>query len=112
MRVMSKKILTAKTLRQNMTKAESLVWQRIRNSQLGAKFRRQQPIEKYIPDFVCFEKKIVIEVDGSQHIDDPQDLERDKWFAENDYTVLRYFNNQVMSDLDAVITSIYETINP
>lgn len=71
----------AKNLRKSSTDAERLLWRHLRANQLeGQKFRRQQPIGNYIVDFVCFDKRIVIEVDGRQHaIEKHKDNERDKW---------------------------------
>ena len=57
----------AKKLRKSLTEAERLLWCYLRNRQLGVKFRRQEPIGRYIVDFVCFEKRLVVEVDGGQH---------------------------------------------
>ena len=76
----------AKQLRKNSTQAEALLWSRLRARQVEAtKFRRQQPIENFIVDFVSFEKRIVIELDGCQHAaDKSKDLERDRLFSEND----------------------------
>jgi very-short-patch-repair endonuclease len=74
----------AKKLRKQFTDTERLLWQYLRAKQLeGLKFRRQQPIGNYIVDFVCFEKKVIIELDGGQHAKPEQrqkDIERDKWF--------------------------------
>jgi len=75
----------AKALRKNMTDAEKLLWSRIRNKQLGLKFRRQQPIERFVVDFVCFEKKLIIELDGGQHSESIEDVYRDRWLAESGY---------------------------
>ncbi|MBU2598127.1 MAG: DUF559 domain-containing protein [Actinobacteria bacterium] len=76
----------AKNLRRNSTKAENLLWRYLRAKQLdGLKFRRQQTIGNYIVDFVCFEKKIIMEVDGGQHATKKEkDNKRDKWFREQE----------------------------
>jgi len=64
----------------------------------GLKFRRQQPIGRYIVDFVCFEKKIIIEVDGGQHaVETKKDTERDGWFRSQGFKVLRFWNNEVLT---------------
>ncbi len=73
-----KVIKLARELRKNMTDAERLLWRKIRYKQLGVKFRRQQPLGKYIVDFICFEKKSIIEVDGGQHSENAEDEIRDK----------------------------------
>ena len=77
----------AKALRKRLTDTERLLWRHLRAKQLeGLKFRRQEPIGRYIVDFVCHEKRIVIEVNGSQHtIEKNKDAERDKWLNEQGY---------------------------
>jgi very-short-patch-repair endonuclease len=79
----------AKTLRKKSTDAENVLWKQLRRKQLeGLKFRRQQPIDNYVVDFVCFEKRIVIEVDGGQHsIERDKDSERDNYLVINDELV-------------------------
>ena len=69
----------------------------------GNKFRRQQPIGKYIVDFVCLDKKLIVEVDGSQHGDQiPYDNERTAWLESEGYRVLRFWNNEVLEDAEIV----------
>jgi very-short-patch-repair endonuclease len=75
------------------------------------KFRRQVPIGRFIADFVCFERRLVIEVDGGQHADSVSDRRRDRWFAANGYRVLRFWNNEVMRNLDGVATLLAETLD-
>lgn len=100
----------SKWLRKNATDAESLLWYRLRNRQLeGIKFRRQQPIENYIVDFVSFEKGLVIELDGGQHADAKEiDMERDTILAARGFTVLRFWNNKVLRDSEGVLEVIRE----
>jgi very-short-patch-repair endonuclease len=75
----------------------------------GLKFRRQEPIGKYIADFACHEKRIVIEVDGRQHLTNKErDRERDNWFKEQGYKVLRFWNNEVLTNIAGVL----EVLNP
>jgi len=95
-------------LRNNTTDVERLLWCRLRNSQLeGVKFRRQQPIEAYIVDFVSFDKKIVIELDGSQHAENSDyDTQRDTCLRVNGFTVLRFWNNDVIGNIDGVLDVI------
>lgn len=97
-----------KSLRKRSTDAESLLWKHLRAKRLkGLKFRRQEPIGKYIADFVCYEKQIIIEVDGGQHsIDKDRDNERDIWFKGEGFKVLRFWNNEVLNDTEAVLTAI------
>ncbi|MEO0091652.1 MAG: DUF559 domain-containing protein [candidate division WOR-3 bacterium] len=110
---MKKKLLVsfAKHLRRNMTDAERKLWSRIRNNQLGTKFKRQEPIGKYIADFVCYEKRIIIELDGSQHINSQRDKIRDDWFAKQGFRVLRYWDNEVLNNIEGVLIDIKEHIS-
>ena len=98
----------AKNLRKNSTKVESLLWSRLRARQFqGIKFRRQQPIENFIVDFVSFEKRIVIELDGGQHkMNKEKDNERDRFLANNGFTVLRFWNNDIVENLEGVLEVI------
>jgi len=89
------------------TKAENLLWQQIRSRQMdGAKFRRQVPLKGYILDFVCFEKKLIIEVDGSQHAESRRDEIRDSIFREDGFRILRFWNEEIETGLDFVCRSI------
>ena len=87
------------------------MWRHLRAKRLeGLKFRRQQPIGDYIVDFVCFEKRLVIEVDGGQHVSAREkDSERDRWFGEQDFRVLRFWNNEVFTNTDGVLEKIRES---
>ena len=98
----------AKNLRKNQTRAEAVLWNRLRAKQIeGIKFRRQQPIENFIVDFVSFEKRIIIEVDGGQHSEiKKQDLKRDQILAENGFKVIRFWNNDVFENIDEVMEVI------
>jgi len=98
----------AKELRNNTTDTERLLWRHLRNSQLeGVKFRRQQPIEAYIVDFISFDKKIVIELDGGQHSENvTYDEQRDACLRVNGYTVLRFWNNEVIQNILGVLEVI------
>jgi len=100
-------------LRKELTPAERKLWARIRNDQLGVNFRRQHAIGNFIPDFVCIKKKLIIELDGSQHLEQEEyDEERTKYFESIGYTVIpqgdnvRYWNNDVMKNIDGVIRAI------
>lgn len=95
-----------------MTDAERKLWFRIRNNQLGAKFRRQQPIGNYIVDFICFEKKLVIEIDGGEHLENKRDEARDKWFRKQRFQILRFWNNEVLANLEGVLKIIKEKLSP
>jgi very-short-patch-repair endonuclease len=92
----------ARELRNNPTDAERVLWGQLRLWQLdGYKFRRQQPLGRYIVDFVCLEKRVVVEVDGGQH-GDQVDAHRDNWLREQGFVVLRFWNNEVLKNMDAV----------
>ena len=95
-----------------MTNAERVLWQNLRNRQLGGfKFRRQKPIGSYIVDFVCTEKKIIIEVDGGQHaLQKEYDADRSEYLKKKGYSVLRFWNNDVMKETDAVLNIILKSL--
>ncbi|MBI4332316.1 MAG: endonuclease domain-containing protein [Chloroflexi bacterium] len=94
----------ARTLRREQTDAERLLWSRLRRKQLdGFKFRRQQPIGRYVVDFVCFERKLIVELDGGQHDEARQrDEERTAWLNKEGFRVLRFWNNDVFGNLEGV----------
>lgn len=104
--------LHARALRKNPTDAERALWNGLRFWQVGGyKFRRQQPIGDYIVDFVCLEKKIVIEVDGGQHAEQEEyDGVRDAWLRGKGYSVLRFWNNDVLHNLDGVKETISQAL--
>jgi very-short-patch-repair endonuclease len=99
-----------KALRKRPTDAEQLLWSRLRMKQMqGLKFRRQQPIDNYIVDFVCFENRIIIEVDGGQHAaENNKDIKRDTYLQRNGFKVLRFWNNEVLRKIDGVLEVIRE----
>ena len=74
------------------------------------KFRRRVSIGPFIADFVCFEARLVIEVDGGQHADSARDLKRDRWFVVNKFRVLRFWNNDVLSNLEGVMSLLAEAL--
>jgi very-short-patch-repair endonuclease len=96
--------IKARELKKNLTEAELTLWKHLRLRQFGGyKFRRQQPIGKYIVDFVCLEKRLIIEVDGGQHSEQVSyDLERSAWLEEQGFRVLRFWDNQVLKETEAV----------
>ncbi len=104
----------AKENRKHLTESEEIIWQQVRNRQINdCKFRRQHPIAGYIPDFVCLEKKMIIEIDGGYHDETEQqkfDEARTRWLAENGYTMLRFTNNEVNNDFPEVIKKIEGTL--
>lgn len=102
-----KPIRLARRLRTDQTDAETVLWNRIRNRQIdGHKFVRQQPIIGYICDFVCREKRIVIEVDGGQHNESAADAIRDERLREKGYKVVRFWNNDVLRNIEGVLLTI------
>jgi len=103
----------ARELRKAMTDAERRLWQRLRGEQLGVKFRRQHPFENYVLDFVCLDRGLAIEVDGSQHADDKQyDDQRTERLIAAGFQVLRFWNNEVLNETDAVVQTIWDALNP
>jgi very-short-patch-repair endonuclease len=98
-------------LRKELTPAERKLWARIRDDQLGTKFRRQHAIGTYIPDFVCIKKKLIIELDGSQHLEQEEyDEERTKYLESLGYKVVRFWNDDVMNDIEGVILAIMHAL--
>ncbi|WP_230659844.1 endonuclease domain-containing protein [Psychrobacter sp. I-STPA10] len=103
----------AKSLRQNMTEAERKLWQRLRGSQLGVKFRRQVPIGGYVVDFFTHSNNLAIELDGSHHLQPEQlayDNIRTEYLNSLGITVIRYDNHSVLTQIDAVIADIVERL--
>ncbi len=102
----------ARGLRRRQTEAEKALWMRLRGKQFeGLKFRRQQPIGAYIVDFVSFQKKLVIEVDGGHHCEmevRAKDGERSEWLREKGYHVLRFWDNEVLTNMEGVLERIRE----
>src|SRR5947199_1965815 len=97
----------ARGLRQSATDAESKLWYRLRSRQLnGRKFVRQEPIGPYTVDFICRDQRLIIEVDGGQHADNVRDAVRDKWLGNHNYRILRFWNNDVLGNIDGVLETI------
>jgi very-short-patch-repair endonuclease len=97
----------SRRLRVAQTDAEELLWQHLRNRQLSAhKFVRQEPIGSYVCDFVCRDQRLIIEADGGQHADSLADMRRDRWLAAHGYRVLRFWNNDILTNLDGVLETI------
>ena len=102
----------ARELRANATDVERLLWRHISRSQLGTKFRRQFPLGPYVLDFVSLESRINIELDGSQHFGNSADVERDAFVRSQGFNVLRFWNNDVIENMDGVLTLIMRCIKP
>jgi len=97
----------ARRLRREQTPHEARLWGLLRSRRfLGYRFRRQVPIGPYIADFVCHGRKLVIELDGGQHADDPSDAVRDAELQRRDYRVLRIWNSELTSNEDGVAEAI------
>lgn len=103
----------ARDLRKELTATEQLLWSRIRRRQVaGYKFRRQQVLGPYIVDFLCIDKKLVLELDGGQHLDqEGYDARRTGWLEERGFRVLRFWDHQVFQELEAVLRVIEEALN-
>ena len=105
----------AKQNRKGATEAEDILWQHLRNRKLeGYKFRRQHPVAGYIPDFVCIEKKLIVEVDGGYHEEADQkkfDTSRSKWLEEHDYKIIRVTNNDVTENTLSVLQKISKALS-
>lgn len=95
-----------------MTDAEGLLWKLIRNRRIaGMKFRRQHPIGRYILDFYCDEKRLCIELDGGQHGDAiVYDKRRDAWLRSRGIRILRFWNNEMLTETEAVLEAIYRAL--
>ena len=107
----NKNIKFAKNLRKNTTDTEKYLWKYLRGNQLaGFKFRRQHPIGKYIVDFVNLERKIIIELDGGQHLENKKDKLRDMWLEEQGYEVLRFWDNVVFNNIEGLLEIIREKL--
>jgi very-short-patch-repair endonuclease len=101
-----------KRLRTFMTDAERKLWRALRLRAVGPKFRRQVPLGPFVVDFVCFEAKLIVELDGGQHADNARDAKRDRYFVEQSYRVLRFWNNGVLRNMEGVLTRIAEFADP
>jgi very-short-patch-repair endonuclease len=103
---------TARRLRRNQTDAERAIWFRLRDRRLGGwKFRRQFPIDRFVVDFFCADARLIVEVDGGQHaVQAEADAQRTRILEAMGYLVLRYWNNDVMRNIDGVIEDISTTL--
>jgi very-short-patch-repair endonuclease len=104
----------ARRLRHEETEAEKIIWSRLRRKQLkGCKFRRQEPIGNYVVDFVCFERKLIIELDGGSHGSTEtkgNDTIRTQWLESQGFQINRFWNSEVTSNIDRVMAKIEEAI--
>ncbi len=104
---------TARRLRREMTPAEVILWELLRNRRLtGFKFRRQQPVGPYVADFFCPAAKLIVELDGDSHVGkDLHDAERQAYLESQGLRVVRFWNTLVYDDLDTVLEVIWELCN-
>jgi very-short-patch-repair endonuclease len=103
---------TAKRLRRTQTDAERILWFRLRDRRLnGWKFRRQFPVDRYVVDFFCADAHLIVELDGGQHaVRADADAQRTKVLGAMGYMVLRYWNNDVMQNIDGILEDIYSAL--
>ena len=98
-------------LRKEPTPAERKLWAALHNNRLGVNFRRQHSIGKFIPDFVSIEKKLISELDGSQHLEQEEyDKERTKYLETQSYKVIRFWNHDVMRNIEGVVLAIINSL--
>lgn len=104
----------AKTLRTRQTDAEQRLWYHLRAHRfMNLKFKRQKPMGRYIVDFICHESWLIVEVDGGQHQENAAyDRERDFWLQEQGYTILRFWNHEVMQQIEEVLEAIRQAVQP
>ena len=101
----------SRKMRKQMTAQELKLWQYIRKKQLGVKFRRQHPIDnRYIADFACLENKLIIEIDGSQHVDSIKDEFRTYYLEKNEYKIIRFYNNDIDNNIEGCIEYLLKVL--
>ncbi len=101
----------AKNLRKQSTDTERHLWYNLRANRLGFKFKRQVPIGTYIVDFVCMEKRLIVELDGGQHFDNQNyDMERTAWLNARGFKVLRFWNNDALQQTATVMDVIMQAL--
>ena len=101
----------SRAMRKNPTQAENKLWQELRGKKLGFGFRRQFVIDsKYIADFVCLEKRLIIECDGGEHNQNFNDIQRDFYLESQNFRILRFWNNEILGNLEGVLSVIKETL--
>ena len=107
MKRLPKALERARGLREDMTDAERAIWRLLRDRRIeGWRFRRQEPIGRYIVYFICFEVRLIIEVDGGQHFESKADEERDAYLRSQGFRVLRLWNTDVLARRDGVYRAI------
>jgi very-short-patch-repair endonuclease len=102
--------MLAKALRYNLTQSETILWVKLRECN-GLKFRRQQPIGAYIVDFVCFDANLIVEIDGGQHnepCNKEKDEQRTEWLKSQGFQIARFWNNDVLENVEGIVHEIME----
>jgi very-short-patch-repair endonuclease len=111
---MTDAIARARTLRKSMTPEEARIWIRLRAlREVGHHFRRQAPINGFYPDFVCKKRRLIIEIDGNQHGEEPQrsfDSKRDAQLRAKGYQIMRFWNSDIDADIDSVMDTIISAL--
>ncbi len=101
----------ARRLRRDATDAERRLWSALRDRRLsGYRFRRQFPIGRFIVDFACTKHRLIVEADGSQHADSESDRERTAWLEEQGWRVLRFWNNDVLTNTNGVVETVLKEL--
>lgn len=107
-------LANARNLRCGQTEAEQKLWARLRDRRLqGHKFRRQVPLGRFIVDFSCYDERLVIELDGSPHADEERrarDRDRTHWLESRGFRVLRFWNSEVLANMEGVLTRILQAL--
>jgi len=101
----------ARENRGDPTLAEVALWRELRGSQLGVRFRQQDPIGPYIADFSCRARRLIVETDGETHEDPEKDRVRDRWFRDHGWFVLRFDDNDVLDHIDETINLVIQALN-
>ena len=102
----------ARKLRRDATEAEKALWRLPRNRSLGGvKFRRQAPIGRYVADFACLERRLIVEADGGQHAASRTDSARTIWLESQGFRVLRFWNDDILDNPEGVVTAIVEALD-
>ena len=110
-RLRAGRIAQARMLRREMTEPERALWYVLRARRFsGFKFRRQVPVGPYIADFICFDRRLVVECDGGQHAESARDARRDAWFAAQGYRTLRFWNHEVMRERQVVADTVWAAL--
>ena len=89
-----------------------MLWSRLRRKQLEVRFRQEDPIGPFVVDFACRSRRLVVVTDGITHTDPNKDARRDRWLARHGWTVVRFSDDEVLEDLDAVIETIWMALQP